>query len=325
VDLPEGGFAGVGVADEADGEELTAASDLALGAVLDSDEVFLEAVDAFSDESAVDLELLLAWATGTDPSLDAFEVAPHGFEPGEGVLELCELDLESGLGGAGAGGEDIEDELGAVDDLDAGELLEGADLSGGEVAVGDDDVGIEGGDEVVELAGLSGTEIEGGVGSGATLEESSDDVRSGGAGEAVELFEGLFLEVAAGEAESDEDSALSPDGSVLCVEIGHATPSAVQDDRHHTGIIPRGQTQGDKGRGFHGMAREAERTSPGRRGRSLNQIVEPKRMSMYSMDSRSLRCAAKAMRLSILSWVEGSPCRRESGGLPQRMRGPLRV
>ena len=40
-------------------------------------------------------------------------------EPRVGVLHLGELDLELGLVGLGAGGEDVEDQLGAVEDLDA--------------------------------------------------------------------------------------------------------------------------------------------------------------------------------------------------------------
>ena len=196
--IHEGGLARVGVADEADGKELAASSDLTIGAILDLDEVFLEGVDAFSDESSVDFELLLAGATGADASLNAFEVAPHGFEPGKGVLELGELDLELGLGGSGARGEDVKDELGTVNDLDAGELLEGSTLGGSEVAIGNDNVGVEGADEVAELSGLSHAQIGGGMGSATTLDELGDNDSAGGASEAFELPEGLLLDAESG-------------------------------------------------------------------------------------------------------------------------------
>jgi hypothetical protein len=77
----------------------------------------------FADETAVDFELGFAGAAGADAgrrhSGDAFEVAPHAGEARVGVFHLRELDLELGLVGLGAGGEDVEDQLGAVEDFDA--------------------------------------------------------------------------------------------------------------------------------------------------------------------------------------------------------------
>ena len=119
-------LAGVGVADERDGRHVAPAGDLALLARLDLGELGLEVLDAVRDEPAVFLELLLARAADADAALVARQVGPHPLEPGQGVLELRQLDLEMGLVRPGPGGEDVEDDLGPVDDLDAQEPSPGS-------------------------------------------------------------------------------------------------------------------------------------------------------------------------------------------------------
>ena len=124
----QGALAGVGVADERDGRHVAAAGDLALLAGLDLGELGLEVLDAVVDQPAVLFELLLAGAADADAALVARQVGPHPLEPGQRVFELRQLDLEVGLVGPGVGGEDVEDDLGAVDDLDAERLLQVARL-----------------------------------------------------------------------------------------------------------------------------------------------------------------------------------------------------
>ena len=114
-------LAGVGVADERDRRHVAPAGDLALLAGLDLRELRLEVLDAVADEPAVLFELLLAGASDADAALVARQVGPHPLEARQGVFELRQLDLEVGLVGPGAGGEDVEDDLGAVDHLDAEE------------------------------------------------------------------------------------------------------------------------------------------------------------------------------------------------------------
>ena len=62
------------------------------------------------------------------PPLDARQVGPHLPQARQGVFELGQLDLQPGLDGAGAGGEDVEDQLAAVEHLDLGGLFQVADL-----------------------------------------------------------------------------------------------------------------------------------------------------------------------------------------------------
>ena len=100
-----------------------------------------------ADQPAVFLELLLARPPDADASLVPRQVGPHPLEPRHRVFELRQLDLKVRLVGPRVGGEDIEDHLGAVDDLDVELLLEVAGLGGAQVVVEDDHVGLLGLDE----------------------------------------------------------------------------------------------------------------------------------------------------------------------------------
>jgi len=71
----------------------------------------------------VGLELALTGAAGPDPGAEGaraapetLEVLPHPAHPRQVVLELGELDLELPLSRDGVLREDVEDQLGAVDD-----------------------------------------------------------------------------------------------------------------------------------------------------------------------------------------------------------------
>ena len=57
--------------------------------------------------------------------------------------DLGQFDLQLGFVGAGAGGEDVEDQLGAVEDFASLMIFSRSrDLVGGQVVVEDDDVGL---------------------------------------------------------------------------------------------------------------------------------------------------------------------------------------
>ena len=118
---------------------LPARGDLADLAAVDGFELAFEEGDAFGDDAAVDLDLALAGTARTDAADDsgtagatgagdALEVRPHAAQSGGGVFELGELDLQTGLGGSGARGEDVQNQLAAVEDFASGDLLDLADL-----------------------------------------------------------------------------------------------------------------------------------------------------------------------------------------------------
>ena len=74
----------------------------------------------------VGLELRLAGAARADAAAEPLEVLPHAAHARQVVLELRELDLELALGAAGVLGEDVEDQLRAVDDARLERVLERA-------------------------------------------------------------------------------------------------------------------------------------------------------------------------------------------------------
>ena len=83
-----------------------------------------------ADHPAVRLELRLAWPAGADAAAEPLEVGPLPDQPRQEVRELGQLDLQLALRGARPLGEDVEDERGAIDHLDAERLGEVALLDG---------------------------------------------------------------------------------------------------------------------------------------------------------------------------------------------------
>ena len=67
---------------------------------------------------------------------------PHLAQAGQGVFQLREFDLQTGLVRAGTGRKDVENQLAAIEDFDFGCFFETADLRGRQIIVEDDDIGI---------------------------------------------------------------------------------------------------------------------------------------------------------------------------------------
>ena len=138
----ERALARVGITDQRDRRDVIAAGDFALLPRLDLGELRLQLLDPVRHQPAVFLELLFARTAHADAALVTRKVGPHPLQPGHGVLELCQLDLKVGLVRPGMRGEDVEDHLGPVDDLDLELLLEVARLRRPQVVVKDYDVGL---------------------------------------------------------------------------------------------------------------------------------------------------------------------------------------
>src|SRR6185503_19291358 len=127
-----------------------------------------EGDDALAGEAAVGLDLLFARAPHADAGAAAGlllggDVGAELRDAGQRILELRELDLQLRLVRARVGGEDVEDELGAVDDLAPDVLLEVGDLAGGELVVEDDGIDVVVGGAAGELGGLPLTYICAGI------------------------------------------------------------------------------------------------------------------------------------------------------------------
>ena len=138
-------FTGVGIADQRHHRYAALLPFLAvLGAALPYlFRLLFEALYLAAYQAAVRLQLGLAGAPGADAAAEPFQVLPLAGQPGEKVLVLGQLHLEAAFVGAGAPGEDIQDERGAVDDFDAQGVFQVLLLDGLELVIEDDDVVIQ--------------------------------------------------------------------------------------------------------------------------------------------------------------------------------------
>jgi hypothetical protein len=90
-------------------------------------------------------------------------VRPHAGQSRVGIFQLGQLDLELCLEGLCSGGENIEDKLAAVQDLDGDNVFEFANLTRGEVVIEYDYVGLESADAPGKESGFSFADVGYGV------------------------------------------------------------------------------------------------------------------------------------------------------------------
>ncbi len=91
--------------------------------------------DSSPRQATVGLELRLSRAARADTAAETLEVLPHSPHARQVVLELRELDLELAFSAQRVLGEDVEDQLCAIDDTSLERVLEGALLRRVELAV----------------------------------------------------------------------------------------------------------------------------------------------------------------------------------------------
>ncbi len=188
-------------------------------------DVLLEAADAFLDRSAFGFEFGFAGTPGADTTaLAGHRLAASG-EAGQHVFELGEFDLEFARTGLGALGEDVEDDLGAIDDVDADLGFEVAGLDRGKVAVEDDEVCADGLGVEGDFLDFAFADDGLGVGTGAFLEDGFEDFAPGGFDQATE-FGNVVFEAAGGHVagvEADDEDAIvvlfDVTGDVLFLEV----------------------------------------------------------------------------------------------------------
>ena len=155
-----------------------------------------------TDAPPVGLQLGLTGTTHTHAAAGA--AAPAGTtglpgqrltptaQSGQQVLQLGQLDLRLTFLALGVLGEDVEDQRGAVDDLDLGALLQVAQLRRGQLTVTDDRVGAGGEHHRAKIVDLAAADVRGRVGSGTTLDEPFEHLRTGGLGQRGELGQRVF-------------------------------------------------------------------------------------------------------------------------------------
>ena len=114
----------------------------------------LEERDPRARETAIGLELALTGAARADAATESLEVLPHAAHPRQVVLELGQLDLELALGAPRVLGEDVEDQLRAIDDASAERVLERSLLRRAELVVGEQHLGGRAGVRLLQLREL---------------------------------------------------------------------------------------------------------------------------------------------------------------------------
>ena len=140
-------------------------------------------------EPAVGLELALTRAPRAHAAAEALEVLPQAAHAREVVLELRQLDLELALGGDGVLGEDVEDQLRAVDDARLQGVLEPPLLRRRELVVDDEHLGAGGREGGLQLLELPLADVRAWVRLRPVLNELADGVDARRPRQLVELGE----------------------------------------------------------------------------------------------------------------------------------------
>ena len=189
------GLAGVGVAGDGHRRDLVALALLALGVAgaLHVGELAAQLGDLGVDAPPVGLDLRLTGTTPADTAAVgadtatglAGELATPAAQPLLHVAELGQLDLGLALRRLRVLGEDVEDQRGAVDDLDLEAVLEVPQLAGLELAVADDGVGAGGLHDLLESVDLAAADVRRRVGLVAPLVDRLQHLRAGRSRRAV--------------------------------------------------------------------------------------------------------------------------------------------
>ena len=138
----------------------------------------------------------------------------------QGVFQLGQLDLQAGLGGAGARGEDVEDQLAAVEDFDLGRFFQVANLRRRQIVVEDDHVGVRGLDLRLEFCDFALADVAGRIDFQTPLAEAADDDGAGGGRQAAQFFERVIANPGAvRHVHADEKGFFEMDGQFVAMVI----------------------------------------------------------------------------------------------------------
>ncbi len=159
---------------------LAAAGNLALLARLHFVKPVLQVTNAMIDQAPIFFQLGFAGAARANAPADAAEVAPHLPQARQRVFQLRQLDLQARLGGAGAGGEDVEYQFTAVKDFELRRFFQVADLRRRQIVVEKDHIGVCGLHLFLKLRQLPLADVGGGINFEAFLAKAADDRRAGG-------------------------------------------------------------------------------------------------------------------------------------------------
>src|SRR4051812_21388382 len=244
-------LAGVGVARDGHARDVVATALLALGVAgaLHLAQVAPQLGDLGVDPAPVGLDLGLTGTTATDAAAGhadaatglAGEVAAPAAQALLHVAQLRQLDLRLPLAGLRVLGEDVEDQRGAVDDLDLEAVLEVPQLARRQLAVGDDGVGAGGLDDLPQAIDLAAADEGGRIGPLTALVDRVEDLRAGGLGEQRELRHGVLgvLDRALGPHAHEHDAL---EAQLAVLDLGDVLEVSAKT-RHPAELVPLGEVQ----------------------------------------------------------------------------------
>ena len=205
-DVEKRRFSGVCVADEAENGDVLSVALLALkfAACFAVFELALQGLHAFAGFSAVHFEFRFARPAAADAAREAAHGGVFVDEFGEIVFELGEFDLELSVDGFCALGEDVEDELRAIEDFVRERLGDDARLRRGEFAIEDDEFGVIVEGMKLDLLQFPRTDEAFGVGRFSALFDDAHDVDAGRSAQ-FEHFFAPFAGVFFAQIEVNED------------------------------------------------------------------------------------------------------------------------
>ena len=183
--------------------------------------------DPAACQAAVGLELGLAGAPRPDAAVhpagaEALEVLPHAAHAREVVLELRQLDLELALGAVRMLGEDVEDQLGAIDDTRLQLVLELSLLRRAQLVVDEQRLCAGGLVRLLELDELAFAHERPRIRPRSMLDRRSHGLHTGGPCELCDLVE-LAALVGAGSQHGHDEAPLRLDaGTGLGLARRHA-------------------------------------------------------------------------------------------------------
>jgi len=171
-------------------------------------ELALEPCHAIARATPIGLELGLAGPATADPAGETAHGCGHQGEPRFPVSKLGELDLELSFAGDGPQAEDVQNQAGAVDDLEVGVRGDVAQLAGREFGVEDQHLHIELHCPHEDFLQLSFSDDVLVVWLAASLKKAVHDLEACGVCQSLEFIEGFVRLIGFAGAHPDDDGTL---------------------------------------------------------------------------------------------------------------------
>ena len=191
--VEQSGLSGIGVASQGNHRNRNRGAPVAMQSAGGADffQVGFQFAYAGFNAAAIGFQFGFAGATCSDAAAEPGERSALAVKARQTVFQLGQFHLQAAFGGAGTAGENIEDELRAIDDPHATEALEVSLLSGGKFVVDDDDRGIGGRGQVAQFSHFTLTKQSGRFGIGTDLKRFACYLCAGAAGQFAKFGKGV--------------------------------------------------------------------------------------------------------------------------------------